>query len=450
MDEPYSKVTRRVWADEKFRGLSAPKPNAQTLWLYLLPGARCTSIPGLLAVGAMSLAEDLNWPVTATKRCLAEIEACGLARIDHAARLIWLPNAMVKHNMPANASVVLGWALPWKALPECLLRAQAGEAMRAALAAEDDRRIASGAKPGGLAAAFGVVLGEQTFAESGLRGGRPRKQTEAPQEQGEEHPGGPPKEQGEEHRVPHPVKLQEQDQDQDHEIRNTPRACASEANPGTTDLDRAGSARLPLPLPPRPDPVAYAASVGDLDAIAHKLAAEGNGFAQQMVELLDELKPLTAPQRAKLREIAEGNGRAPRISPEAQRIWKRWTEAREHYGLPVDDKPSAKVVEFEQKILRAIEYARSTGKYVPTMEYAADHAMNQYLKDEVSRGSEGPFAFLVARFGETYGLPVKPEGKAPPKAPSAPAVPPPAPPLPPPPPPIVRQPSRPKPTGRPS
>jgi hypothetical protein len=170
-DEPYSKVTRRVWADEKFRGLSAPKPNAQTLWLYLLTGARCTSIPGLIAVGVMGLAEDLSWSITATRKCLAEIERAGMAKVDHVARLIWLPNA-IRHNVPANQSIVLGWARKWVALPRCELLAEAAISIRETLMAEDDRRRTLG-RPDGLAVAFAVVLGEVTMDAAGVVVGRP-------------------------------------------------------------------------------------------------------------------------------------------------------------------------------------------------------------------------------------------------------------------------------------
>lgn len=32
----YSLVTRTLWSDARFLGLSGPEPNAQTLWMYLL------------------------------------------------------------------------------------------------------------------------------------------------------------------------------------------------------------------------------------------------------------------------------------------------------------------------------------------------------------------------------------------------------------------------------
>lgn len=243
-DDPYSKVTRRMWSDEGFRSLSALKPSAQALWIYLLTSPRCTSFPGLVAVGALGLAEDLKWPVAATKRCLAEIEAAGMAIVDTTATLIWLPKSVSKHNMPANPSVVIGWCTPWKTIPECPLRARVAQSIRSTLLAEDGRRARDG-KPGGLAVAFAVVLGEISLADSGLKVGRRRDGASS-----EEHsvPSG----------VPSGVNLQEQEQEpgqnQDPDPPQPPRGGGSRLDglgaddhgPPTT---RSPSGQRNLPLP---------------------------------------------------------------------------------------------------------------------------------------------------------------------------------------------------------
>lgn len=287
-DEPYSKVSRRMWTDERFRALSAPKPNAQTLWQYLLTGQRCTSIPGLIAAGVLGLADDLNWPANATKKCLAEIEAAGMAVVDHAAKLIWLPNAVTKHNMPANPSVVIGWAVPWKGLPECALRARAATAIRASLQAEDTRRAEDG-KPGGLAVAFAVVLGELTLAQAGLRVGRPRRS----EEQGD----GRREEQDQEHRVPGRVQ-----QDQEHGVSDgVPGAVyqrpelQEQEQDQEQDLDHAHTAGARVLVPAReeahPDPNTAAVLKVLQGCALFRLAAAGAdvGAAAAMTRLAEQV-----------------------------------------------------------------------------------------------------------------------------------------------------------------
>lgn len=266
-EDPYSRVTRRMWGDEHFLRLSAPKPNARDLWIYLLTGKRCTKIPGLLDVGVLGLADDLKWPAAATKKCLAEIEREEMAVVDHVAGLIWLPNSL-RHNMPANPSVVVGWATPWRALPECALRTTAGAAMRAVLANEDAQRGSAGG--GGLAAAFAVVLGEASMGEAGLRIGRPKRGTF---DQSQEHgvPHGVPHgvqdgvqdgvphgvQHGGEHGPPPGVKRQDQDPEPDQEQghpESTHTAGAREADSRPDPGAAPGPARPDAPAPPSPPP----------------------------------------------------------------------------------------------------------------------------------------------------------------------------------------------------
>lgn len=248
-DEPYRKVSLRMWSDEKFVGLSPMKPSAQGLWFYMLTGKRTTAIPGLLTVGVMGLAEDLHWPLAATRKCLDEIVKSGMAVVDPVANLIWLPNA-IHHNCPANPSVVIGWKTLWRTLPEVPLRAKASAAMRQALAGEDADRLKEG-RPAGLTAAFDVVLGAKALAESGLKIGRPRRSKDVSATSDPEHsvPDG----------VPHPVgqgvqqgaDLQDQDQEQKQELASH----AARARGG-----EALGHGAPLPAPqrdagePEPDP----------------------------------------------------------------------------------------------------------------------------------------------------------------------------------------------------
>src|SRR6516162_7361559 len=56
----YRRVSTRMWGDEKFRRLSAPKPNGRSLWLLLVTGPQTSPVPGLFHAGQAALAEELG------------------------------------------------------------------------------------------------------------------------------------------------------------------------------------------------------------------------------------------------------------------------------------------------------------------------------------------------------------------------------------------------------
>lgn len=120
----YSKVSRRMWSDEKFRGLSRPQPCGQALWFWLLTGAATSSIPGLLAIGEQGAAEALGWSLADFRSAFAEIETAGMAEADWERRIVFLPRA-IEHNKPASPNVVKSWLDAWYELPECDLRDRA-------------------------------------------------------------------------------------------------------------------------------------------------------------------------------------------------------------------------------------------------------------------------------------------------------------------------------------
>lgn len=117
-----------MWDDARFRTLSAPPPNAQTEWIYLLTGHHTGPIPGLFRAGAAGLAEGLRWPIDAFLQCFEELAAHGMVEADWAAPLVFLPNA-VNHNAPDSPNVVISWARSLDDLPECPLKARAVESI---------------------------------------------------------------------------------------------------------------------------------------------------------------------------------------------------------------------------------------------------------------------------------------------------------------------------------
>jgi hypothetical protein len=138
----YSKVARRIFADEKFRKLSAPQPNGQSLFMWLLITDRLDCIPGLIPIGEAGAAEALRWPLEASPEALAkgfrkgfreawsEVASLGMAEADWDAQLIWVPNA-IRHNKPESPNVVRSWRDAWERMPECDLKRKAYRALKA-------------------------------------------------------------------------------------------------------------------------------------------------------------------------------------------------------------------------------------------------------------------------------------------------------------------------------
>ena len=219
----YSRVSRRMWRDEKFRALSAPKPNARDLWLFLLTGPHCTAIPGLFVLGEAAMAEELGWPLAATRSALEEIERAGMLRVDRGTRLVWLPNALT-HNPPASPNVVVGWRTPWSEIPGCALKDAARDGLRAGL-------LEMGSE---FARSFAIALGEEKPRPSPNPSGGPRPKALA---KALVEPS------------PKPSPSQEQDQEQESESRPVASACDAQATevdptPGITDSDASELATL--------------------------------------------------------------------------------------------------------------------------------------------------------------------------------------------------------------
>jgi uncharacterized phage protein (TIGR02220 family) len=130
----YRKLSTCMWGDARFRVLSRPPANAQTLWVYLLSGPHTTAIPGLFTVGEAGLAEALGWSLPGFRRAFAEIVRQQMVQADWPARVVWIPKAL-DHNPPESPSVVKAWAKTLAEIPECALKRQAEDHIAAWLAA---------------------------------------------------------------------------------------------------------------------------------------------------------------------------------------------------------------------------------------------------------------------------------------------------------------------------
>lgn len=129
--KPYRKVKISMWDDEKFRELSPLPASGQSLFIYLLTGPCTGIIPGLFRAGRAAMAEELGWSIEDYDLALGELIALGMVKADLKARLFWVPNA-AKHNAPNSGNVVKAWANAFNYLPECELKWEAYEVLKAA------------------------------------------------------------------------------------------------------------------------------------------------------------------------------------------------------------------------------------------------------------------------------------------------------------------------------
>lgn len=119
-----------MWGDQRFRRLSAIPPCAQGLWIYLLTGPHTGPIPGLSQVGRSAIAEGLGWSPEQFREPFEELFREGMVKADWEARVVWIPKA-ITCNRPDNPNVVLSWRTEWELIPECALKDEAFETLRA-------------------------------------------------------------------------------------------------------------------------------------------------------------------------------------------------------------------------------------------------------------------------------------------------------------------------------
>lgn len=130
----YKNVQVKIHSDRRFRSLSAPPPNAQSLLFRLLTAPEGGSIPGLVPIGEAALAEALGWPVDGLRTAFAELDGAGYVRADWKARLIWVPEAW-EHDRPRNPDTIRGWRRQLEEITDCPLKDEARAWLGAQVAA---------------------------------------------------------------------------------------------------------------------------------------------------------------------------------------------------------------------------------------------------------------------------------------------------------------------------
>lgn len=126
---PYRKIEVGTWISPSFRALSAPVPNAQTLWLYLLTGTRTTALPGVVVAREATLSDDLRWDLHAFRDAFREVMREGMAEANWDAGVVVLSHALFDESdapretsRPASLNVIKAWAKAFEQVPDCSLK----------------------------------------------------------------------------------------------------------------------------------------------------------------------------------------------------------------------------------------------------------------------------------------------------------------------------------------
>lgn len=125
----YRKVETQTWLDATFRSFTAPQPNGQTLWLYLLCGPRTTVFPGLVVGREEVMASDLGWSIESFRKAFVEPFANLRVKVDWSVGLVVLTRAIFDSQgdpresaQPSNPNILKHWAKAWSDVPECDLK----------------------------------------------------------------------------------------------------------------------------------------------------------------------------------------------------------------------------------------------------------------------------------------------------------------------------------------
>lgn len=169
----------------------------------------------------------------------------------------------------------------------------------------------------------------------------------------------------------------------------------------------------------------------DLIAFATELAAEEQkqckkGIGTSVSERVAAGGLPTPGQKSTLRKIYDSRvtrtGAIP-LSTDEQWTSERWREARRRLKLPDGEPERRHVVALWEKAAKSSASAQDANGWKPTAREIVAHWIKSYLSDGQSHAGgivdqKHPIAILVARAGETYGMPPKPQRKPPASAPS--------------------------------
>ncbi len=122
----YRKIDPRIWNDEKFRNLS---DDGQLIFLFVLTHPHMTSLGAMRATVA-GLAAEKQWPVERFEKAFGEGLAEGMLEASPEASFVGVPR-FLKYNRPESPNVVKAWASQWDLIPECNLKADLAQRVKA-------------------------------------------------------------------------------------------------------------------------------------------------------------------------------------------------------------------------------------------------------------------------------------------------------------------------------
>lgn len=131
----YRKINPAIWNDEKFVGLSE---RGRLIFFFLLTHPHMTML-GAMRANIPGLAAEYGIPEKAFREAFREafLEGCGkgMVEVDEGVSLIVLPN-FPRHNEPESPNVVMSYQKALPLLPECALRTEQLQRVKAFLEAK--------------------------------------------------------------------------------------------------------------------------------------------------------------------------------------------------------------------------------------------------------------------------------------------------------------------------
>lgn len=115
----YRKVDSRIWNDAKFMALT---DDGQLAFLFIMTHPNMTAL-GAMRASIPGLAAEKGWEPERLREALREAFAKGMLKHDPKASFLWLPN-FLRYNGPESPNVVKAWGKALDLLPECGLKNQ--------------------------------------------------------------------------------------------------------------------------------------------------------------------------------------------------------------------------------------------------------------------------------------------------------------------------------------
>ena len=122
----YRKIDTKIWNDEKFRALS---DHGKLAFLFLLTHPHMTSL-GAMRATLPGLATEIGWTPKAFREAFMEAFRKGMVKHDETASCLALPR-FLKYNGPESPNVVKSWADALDLIPECDLKHEVIQSVKA-------------------------------------------------------------------------------------------------------------------------------------------------------------------------------------------------------------------------------------------------------------------------------------------------------------------------------